>query len=185
MVCMLKDIISNLSFIYGYIGEHVADKMGLSKIQLFPKAAMRKMAGFHVTILKKRVQGGVDYKGRRFKGYTDKYAELKRRRFTSEITGKQYKYPRAPIFSTKVSPPDLTLTGDMLENTQRTGYSKTWWEIGWRGEAAEKVQGNKDNGRNILDDLPNKEKDKLLKLLAKEVGVQFKKLKNVNITVGK
>jgi hypothetical protein len=161
------------------------DKMGLSKIQLFPKNAMRKIGALHNTIFKKRVEGGLDGKGKKFKGYTSKYAKIKSRGFVSEITGKKYKYPRAPVASTKTSTPDLTLTGHMLRNLKPGKYSKTEWSLQFTGEHAEKVQGLADGGRDIINDLPNKEKDQLLKLLAKEVDVQFRKLKNVNITVGK
>ncbi len=163
----------------------MADKMGLSKIQLFPKAAMGKIGNLHNTIFKKRVERGEDYKGRRFKPYTMDYLVKKSNDFKSPVTGEKYKYPRAPISSNKVYPPDLTLTGHMLRNLTRRSYSKTEWKLGWRGEEAEKVQGNADNGRNIIDDIPDKEKNILVKLLAKEVGVQFKKLKNVTLTVGK
>ena len=164
----------------------MADKMGFSKLEFFPKSFMRWLAARHVPVFKKRVEGGLDYKGRRFRGYTQKYREVKARSFTSKDTGERYKYPRAPISSNKVTTPDLTLTGHMLRNLKRRSYNKTEFVIGFDGENAEKVQGNRDSGRNIIDDIPNKEKDFLVKLLGKEVEKQFRtKLKNVTITVGK
>jgi hypothetical protein len=168
------------------IGGSVADKMGLSKIQLFPVRVMRKIGAFHNTEFKKRVERGEDKDGRKFPGYTKRYADLKARRFTSE-TGKKYKYPRAPIVSTETGTPDMTLTGHMLRNLQLdvAKTKKTQWVLKLTGEHAEKAIGHKKRGRNIIDDIPNKEKDKLVKLLAQEAGIQFKKLKNVTLTVGK
>lgn len=164
----------------------MADKMGFSKIELFPKSFMRWLAARHVPVFKARVEGGLDYKGKRFKIYKTDYAILKGSGFVSDITGIRYKYPLAPISSKQAFPPDLTLTGHMLRNLKRRSYKKTEYVIGFDGENAEKVQGNKDNGRNIIDNIPNKEKDFLLKLLGEEVEKQFRtKLKNVTITVGK
>jgi len=160
--------------------------MGFSKIELFPKSFMRWLAARHVPVFKKRVQGGLDYRGKRFKPYKMDYLVKKSNDFISEHTGIRYKYPRAPISSNQVYPPDLTLTGQMLRNLQRTKYSKTDYTISFRGEAAEKAQGNASQGRDILSDLPNKEKTFLVKLLSKETEKQFRtKLKNVTITVGK
>jgi len=160
--------------------------MGLSKIQVFPKSVMAWMATQHIPVFRAMVQGGLDYKGKRFKMYSTKYADLKGNRFVSDITGKRYKYPKERISSTQVHPPDFTLTGLTLQNLKRIGYTKTYWTIGFRGEPAEIVIGNKKRGRNIIDDLPDKEKAFLTKLLAKQMDKQFKaKLKNVTITVGR
>ena len=163
----------------------MADKMGLSKIEIFPKSAMRLSAARHITIFKKRVQGGLDYQGKRFKIYTNKYMTLKSNKFVSEKTGKRYKYPRAPIASNQIFPPDLTLTGAMLRNLRRRSYSKTDYVIGFDGESAEKVDGHQNRGRNIVDNIPNKEKAFIVKLLGQNIDRQFKKLKNITITVGK
>ena len=158
--------------------------MGLSKVKIFPVGDMGRIAADHIPILQRRVQGGIDYRGRKFKRYTDKYADIKGRRFTSEITGKKYKYPKARITSTKVSPPDLTLTGFMLMGLERREYKHDYYKIGWRGEDAEKVEGNKANGRNIIDGVPDKEYKFIVKRLEKSVGKELNKLKNVKITIG-
>jgi hypothetical protein len=163
----------------------VADKMGLSKVKLFPAAAMGKIANLHVPVLKRRVQGGLDGYGKRFKIYTRQYMEAKSDGFKSKRTGKRISSMKQRSLNTQVFPPNLTLTGLMLSNLKRRFYNKREYKIGWDGEAAEKVQGNADNGRNIIDEIPDKEKTFLVKLLEKEVGKQFKKLKNVTITVGK
>ena len=142
-------------------------------------------ADLHVPFFKARVQGGMDARGKRFKIYTPKYLELKSNKFHSPITGERYAHPKARVSSSQVYPPDLTLTGLMLQNLKRRSYSKTEWVIGFDGEAAEKVQGNRDHGRDIMTNIPNKEKDFLLRQLGKLVDKEFRKLKNVTLTVGK
>jgi hypothetical protein len=162
----------------------MADKMGLSKIQLFPANEMARIANLHIPVFKRRVQGGIDAYGRRFKIYTNKYMTLKSNKFKSEVTGKRYAYPKARISSGQVYPPNLTLTGFMLQNLKRRSYNKHEYVLGWTGEEAEKVQGNADNGRDIISDVPNKEKDFIIKLLGKAVDKELRKLKNVDIYVG-
>ena len=160
--------------------------MGLSKIQVFPKSVMAWMAVRHIPIFKKRVVGGIDGKGKRFKVYTRQYMESKSDGFKSKRTGKRIASKKQVALNTQVFPPNLTLTGLMLKNLSRRKYDKTSWTIGFNGEPAEKAQGNKEQGRNIIDDIPKKESDALSKLLAKQMDKQFKtKLKNVTITVGK
>lgn len=164
----------------------MAKEPGFRKLEVFPKNVMGWMATQHIPVFKKRVQGGMDGKGRRFKTYTSKYSDLKGNRFVSDVSGKRHKYPLARIDSTQVFPPDLTLTGLMLANLKRRKYDKVSWTIGFNGEPADKAEGNKAQGRNIIDHLPKKETDFLAKLLAKQMDKQFKhKLKDVTITVGR
>jgi len=163
----------------------MAKEPGFSKLEVFPKAVMRWMSTQHIPFFKLRVEGGMDYKGKRFKIYTNKYMIAKSDGFKSSRTGKRIPSMKQGSLNTQVFPPNLTLTGLMLKNLKRTGYDKTSWTIGFRGEPAEKVLGNKEQGRNIIDDLPDKEKAFLVNLLAKQMDKQFRKLKDVTITVGK
>jgi len=166
-------------------GGNVANEPGFRKLEVFPESVMRWMATQHIPFFKKRVVGGMDGKGQRFKIYTNKYMIAKSDGFKSSRTGKRIPSMKQVSLNTQVFPPNLTLTGLMLKNLKRTGYNKTSWTIGFRGEPAEKAQGNKEQGRNIIDDLPNNEKAFLVKLLAKQMDKQFRKLKDVTITVGK
>jgi len=160
---------------------------GWSKIDVFPKSFMRLLAAKHIPFLKKRVKRGLDYKGRVFKPYDPEYVEYKTSRFRSKREGnkgriKSMKGQR--ISSTRAHPPDLTVTGQMLNNLSRKKYSKRHFTIGWVGEAAEKVQYNKEMGRNIMDDIPNREKRFLIRLLGKAMEKQFKtKLRDINLTI--
>jgi hypothetical protein len=163
------------------------DKMGWHKIKVFPKAMIRLLAAKHIPVFKKRVQKGIDGDGKRFKGYTKSYRKYKRTGFKSfRGTGKRIESMEGIVLSSnRGSPPDLTLTGDMLKNLKRKKFDKDSYIIGFTGEDGDKVEWNKDMGRNIIDDIPNQEKKFLVKLLDKQMQKQFKrKLKNVTITIG-
>jgi len=161
---------------------------GFKKIEVFPVKVMRLAAVKHIPFFKKRVQRGVDGKGRKFKGYTSSYAEYKRTRFKSKRDdgpNRIASMSEKSISSTRTHPPDLTVTGDMLRNLKRKKQGKDFYTIGFTGEDAQKVDYNRQMGRDITNDIPNKEKDQITKFLAKEMDKQFKrKLKDITITVG-
>jgi len=161
------------------------DKMGLSKIKVFPVPAMGRIALKHIPVFKKRVKGGIDGDGNRFKPYTRSYADYKSTSFKSRITGKRIPSMKERPTSTQISPPDLTVTGLMLRALKRKSYKNDNYVLGWKGEEAEKVQWNEEMGRDIISEIPDKEKAFVAKLLEQEVGKEFRKLKNVTITVGK
>jgi len=167
-----------------YSDELMKDKMGLTRLEVYPKSFMRWLAARHVTIFKKRVQGGIDYKGNRFKIYTNKYMIAKSGGMQTK-KGKKQKAYKGISTNRQVYPPNLTLTGQMLRSLKRTWYGKTMYRMTFRGEAGDKADWNKDMGRNIIDDIPTKEKRFLSKLLDKQMKTQFKKLKNVTVTIGK
>jgi len=163
------------------------DKMGWHKIKVFPKSMMAKLAVNHIPFMQNRVQKlSMDYKGHTFKPYDPSYVEYKASRFKSKRTGKRIpSMAGKSIKSTRMHPPDLTVTGMMLKNLQRKRYDHKSYVIGWTGEEADKVEYNKNMGRNIIDDVPNREKKFLVKLLEKDMMKQFRtKLKDVNITIG-
>jgi len=162
------------------------DKMGWSKIEVFPVKVMKKVAAFHVPAFRKRVKRGLDAKGRTFKPYDPSYVEYKASRFRSKRTGKRIEsMAEKHIKSTRMHPPDLMVTGDMMMNLKRKKQAKDYYIIGFNGEEAARVGYNKNMGRDIVSDIPNSEKAIITKLLANEMEKQFKrKLKNVTITIG-
>ena len=84
-----------------------------------------------------RVQTQVNSKdvhNRKFKAYSDGYAERK---------------PKIRRGSGSGSKVNLTLTGDMMRNLQTRGYSKDSVIIGWSGVDAQKVQHNEEMGRAV------------------------------------
>jgi len=164
---------------------------GWSKIKVFPKQMMGKLASVHIPFLKKRVQRGLDYRGKTFKKYDPNYAEYKASRFKSKKTGKRIpSMAHKKISSTRIHPPDLTVTGDMLMNLTRKRYDTKMYQIGFTGEEADKAEYNEKNGRIMYKDdpggIPKRERKFLINYLNRQMKKQFKmKLRNVNITIGK
>jgi len=172
----------------------MADKMGLSKVKLFPRSVMRWISVRHIPVFKRRVQGGIDAYGRRFKIYTNAYMILKSSgmqrtgqktpsgKSTKKRQGKIKAYIGIPT-NKQVYPPNLTLTGLMMRNLHRKKYSKRGYTLGFTGENAAKAEGNKMQGRNIITNIPTKEKKFIARLMKKSVDRQTAKLRDVNITI--
>lgn len=160
--------------------------MGFEKIQIFPRAVMHKVGNEHVTKAFNRIFiKGQDGDGHTLKKYTQKYAEKKSRRMT-DLDGQRYAaYRGRSISSTRTFPPDLTLTGTTRRDLRFRGYAKDFYTIGWMGESAQIIKGQKDQGRNIIDSIPQKELDWVRDRLVHEMDVQFnKKIKDITITIG-
>ena len=145
--------------------------LGLDKIQIMPRAAMKKLALYHVGQFRQRVQSGRDYNGVVFVPYTDAYSKKKAK------SGRN------------VSPPDFTYSGRTLRNLKPFGIIGKRYRLRFSGEYGAIVEGNANrskNKRNIKDGIPDSEldlmSDKLLTLLNLEIK---KKLKpKVKIVVG-
>ena len=56
-------------------GNVAKDKMGWHKIKVFEKRCMDKTSVRHLSFFEKRVDKGLDYKGRTFDAYTQSYKE--------------------------------------------------------------------------------------------------------------
>ena len=137
----------------------MADKMGLSKVKIFNPKAMKRVAAKHLTVFVKRVQGGLDAKGKKFPAYTEAYADIKGRRFTRKSDGKRYKSMRGlPITSTETENPDFTLTGRTLSNLKPQRIKRNGYVLRFSGEPGDIVKGNKQHGRDITSNIPEKEK---------------------------
>ena len=160
----------------------MADKMGLSKVKIFNPKAMKRVALKHLTVFVKRVQGGMDAKGKAFPAYTEKYADIKGRGFTRKTDGKRYKSMRGlPITSTETENPDFTLTGRTLSNLKPKQIKRDGYILRFTGQAGEIVKGNKSNKRDIVTDIPEKEKRFIAKRLERGLKKEFRRLKNVRI----
>jgi hypothetical protein len=138
--------------------------MGFEKIKYFTAQFNKSLANKHLTIFRKRVKSGTDYSGGEFDKYTEKYAVWKKK-------GKGHAQT-----STRTAVPDLTLSGQMLRGLHFVSAHKQYYTIGWRGEPAEKVQWNLDNGRNIADGIPDKEHNFLFNQVVKQVDKEWKKI---------
>jgi len=162
----------------------MTDKMGLSKVKIFNPRAMKRVAAQHLTVFVKRVQGGLDAKGRKFPAYTDKYADLKSRGFKRKKDGKRYKSMKGlPISSNETANPDFTLTGRTLSNLKPTRARRNGYVLRFTGQAGDIVKGNKQNNRDIISDVPEKEKRFIKAKLLRELRKEFGRLKNIRIPI--
>ena len=161
--------------------------MGFEKVKVYPVAAMKKLADLHTTVARSRIfDKNIDHTGRKLKGYTPKYAELKRGDFRRR-DGQRYKRYKAVSLNNEAGlHANLQLTYKTQRNFKRHGYNKSSYQLGWKGETATIIDGQKDQGRDITSGIPRKElnwaRDQLVKIMDKEFK---KKLKDVTITVGR
>lgn len=159
--------------------------MNIEKIKIMPVKCMRKVQGFHHRVAFKRiVEKGEDKDGRQFKPYTRKYRELKAREFKRKRDGKRPERFKGLPLSKQTDPPNFRLTGKTMTNFKPQQADKTKYGLGWTGEAAKIVHGNKDQGRDILG-VPKDEikwvTKKLMQCLDKDMQ---KTMKDINITIG-
>jgi hypothetical protein len=98
---------------------------------------------------------GKDYKGDALKKYSKGYEEKKARG----------EFKRQSSMSTT---PNLTLTGDMLDDYQVRKYNKSLVQLGWIGSEAAKVSGNAKRGRRIYGDDKHPFPPTIMKYIYKE-----------------
>ncbi|GAG06025.1 unnamed protein product [marine sediment metagenome] len=164
-------------------GAVVAKSMGLEKVKYFDPKRLKNIAVRHVTKMYKRVvDQGKDARGKGFKGYTPEYQKLKDRRFKKK-DGQSYK--NVPVFASENKREDFVLRGKTMFNLRERGVGKDYYNIGWEGEAAAIVEGNASRGRDIINSIPDDEFVWVTKELGIAIEREWKKLKNVVITVGK
>ena len=159
--------------------------MNIEKIKIMPVKCMRKVQGLHHRKAFHRItEKGEDKDGRQFKPYSEKYRELKAGDFKRKRDGKRYKGFEGIPLSTQTSPPNFRLTGKTMTNFKPLQADKTKYGLGWTGEAAKIVSGNKDQGRDVLG-VPKDE----MKWVLKKLMPCFDKhmqltMKDINITIG-
>ena len=163
--------------------------MGFEKLQVFPRQTMLKVGMLHYAKALDRIFfKGKDKDGRTLKRYTEKYAELKARGFKRKSDGRNYANLAQYSLDRQIYPPNLTLravTRRNFEHNRVRGYSKTYWELGWDGEAGKIINAQKEQGRDVVSSIPQKELNWCRDQLIKEMEIQFgKKLKDITITVG-
>ena len=147
--------------------------IGIENVKVFPRAAMRKVAEKHIGKFKHRVgDKGQDYRGRVMPAYSEKYAT--------------YKSEARHGGDTQVHPPNFRLSGRTLRALYAKKFSTDYYTIGWDGEPAKIVDGNRSRKkkRDIATNIPDKEKEYVARELTLVMEREFKKkLKNVRITV--
>lgn len=160
----------------------MAKSTGLEKVRIFPRKTMGKVANLYETVFRKRVKRGMDAKGGEFEPYTSEYAKKKGRGFT-KIRGKGRYAGIKVVASTRTSPPDLIQSGLTMKSFKRLRFGKFYFAMGWdkRGEI---IQGQKNQGRDIISDVPKKEKFWIAKKLKRELDLELKrKIKDVRVVV--
>lgn len=167
----------------------IMDK-NLSKVKIFPREDIKKIAADHLTIFKRRVTvQGRDKDGQAFPAYSDSYRERLESDFKDE-SGKRYKGYGGISLTTggaKIARRQFLLRGLTMKNLAFRKCGTDYYIIGWDGEAAEIVEQNarrRKNPRNIADGIPNSEFDMILSWMGKSIDKQWKKIKNKTIRVG-
>ena len=159
-------------------------KTGLEKIKLYKPKAMQQLAIIYIkSFFVQRVRRGIDGRGRRFKGYTEKYAEMKRGGFKKKDGSMMKRYSGVAISSNKTDVPDLTVRGTTLKAMQLFAFDRSGFTVGFDGQPASVISGQKDQGRNIIDSIPNKEEEWLRSKIEDLPNAQIRKLKSITIKV--
>ena len=156
-------------------------KTNLEKVKYFDPKGLRKLAEEHRALFKVRVtETGEDYTGAKFKAYSEGYTKLINAKFQKKDGSRLARYREATVGG-KTTDPKFRLSGKTMSNFLVRKVKTDSWTVGWKGEPAAIVQGNKDASpsRDIIKDLPPKEWNYIIKGLGKLVDKEWKKIPNV------
>ena len=167
--------------------------MGLEKLKLFPIEGVRRIASEHLSVFVRRVfRHGIDSDGNKLKKYSQAYEDLIAADFRDEDGVRMKGYEQIAIESSakKIAIRNPVLTGRTQRNFRTRKITKDSYTLGWDGEPAQIVQELAGKGRDIAgvgggQPVPEKEQQFIIDRFADLVGKEFKKLKDVKITVGK
>jgi hypothetical protein len=130
---------------------------------------------------------GKDKDGRPFPRYSEKYQELLERDFKRIRDGKRikgYEGRKLETSGKKRATRNPVLTGRTSEDIKVRGVAKDYFILGWR-RRGDIVRGLEGMDRDFINDIPKKDWNFLLNQFGKSIDRQWRKLQNVNITVGK
>lgn len=156
---------------------------GFDKLQFWQPDKLLGLAQKYRTVFIRRVtEEGKDYKGRPFKNYSKGYSKLLGKDFR-KLDGSRYKGFEGMSLATsgaKVSRRQFRLRGITMFSGFKVNKAVTdGFTLTWDGEAGAIVEGNARKGRNIIDDIPDREKDYLLRELGKLVDKEFNKIPDI------
>ena len=162
---------------------------GMDKIKIFSPDIFKKMSVKYIPMFRKRVtKNALDAKGNPLPPYSEGYKKLLKKDFRKK-DGSRYKgYTGYPLTTggSKISRRPFILRGKGITMTGLK-YRKADSDsitIGWRDPDAQVVEGNEARGRDIISDIPDKEKKWIADFLASNVEEQYrKKVKDMKITV--
>jgi len=171
--------------------------MRAKDIPTFPKSIWEKIGGKTATRIIKDAGKGIGADGKSFPKYSAKYAAAKMKGFKdtqvsfTTRSGKHVNFIahnppeslRGIPLNKQINPPNLKLTGVMLNSIKSRKATKTGVEIEFRDGL--KVQGNAKNKRDIYGVSPKNE-DLIMKDLGVYLGKQIDKYAKIpiNIKVG-
>ena len=156
---------------------------GFDKVKYFNPKDMRKLAHKHLTIFFKRVtKKGQDYKGTKFKKYSDSYTDLINKKFLKKDGSRLEGYKEAAI-GVKTTDPNLVLRNKTMNNFDVRGADKDSYTLGWTSEAARIIDSlaSAKPPRDVKKGVPSKEMDQVVKLLGKIVDKEWTKIPNVQV----
>lgn len=163
-------------------------KNNLNKIKMFTPSRLRGVAERHKALFFDRVtEKGLDYKGRPFPKYSKAYLKLLGKDYRKE-SGERYKgFENLPLSTSgqKIGKRQFNLRGLTMANFRVRKVNSDGYYLGWDGEPAAIVEGNAKKGRDIINDIPDSEKEFVVKELGLLVDKEFDKIPGViNISVG-
>lgn len=111
----------------------------------------KKLGDKCVMLLKAITDKGVDYKGEAFPPYCQEYADQKSKKLPRQ-KNKTLKEAGAGFrqASTRISPPDLRFSGEMMRDLKTLGADENGSHIGW-ATFGDRASWNADMGRAIID----------------------------------
>ena len=155
--------------------------MNLDKVKFFDPKQVRGIGEKHKAKFIKRVEvKGLDYKGKKFKKYSPGYTKQIESNFTRQDGSRLKAYAGLPIAG-KSTDPKFRLRGLTMGNLSVKDVTKEGYSLRFTGEAASIVLGNKERGRNIVDDFPKDEWDFILNSFGKSVDKEIKKIPRVTV----
>lgn len=163
---------------------------GLDKIKFYDPKVVRKVQLKHLGMFKKRVAGqGRDKDGRRFPGYSQGYREALGRDMRIKRgprKGQRHKGLEGISLTTgaqKIGSRQLRLRGiTMGANFGAGKFAGDYYELTWDGEGAQIIEWQAEKGRDVINDIPDREWNKIVDMFA-EYGVQaeFDKIPNKTV----
>ena len=168
--------------------------MGLSDVKYFDPKRVLKIAQQHVTKMWDRVfQRGKDKDGNQFKDYSESYKDLIKRDFKTK-SGKNYaRYRGVSVTSSdKISKRYPRVTGITAKEFRQQGnkgvkgHGKDYYELGFDSkDGASRAKWLMDKGRDFMSGIPDKEFQWVVEQFGRAVEIEWNKIKNTTITVGK
>lgn len=155
--------------------------MSFTKVKFFNPKRLRRVAERHKSMMYERVLSGKDYRGRQFPKYSKGYNKLLRKDFRKKDGQRYSRYAGVPLTTggNKISQRPLNLRGLTMSNFRVRSVRKDSWISGWDGEAASIVEGQARKGRDVISDIPNNEKDFVVRELGFLIDKEIDKIPNV------